>query len=70
MLAPDGNPERRDIGQNSYAYMVARIMTLKVDAHCTISIDLCRQALSPSYNDSPLIDCHTIPATNLRHRRQ
>ncbi len=50
--------------------MVVRIQPLKASAHCIILLDLCRQALSASYNDSPLVDCHTIPATNLRHRRQ
>jgi hypothetical protein len=38
MLAPDSKHERRGISQNSYAYMVARIMPLKASAHCIILI--------------------------------
>jgi hypothetical protein len=38
MLAPDSKHERRGIGQNSYAYMVARILPLKAKPHCIILI--------------------------------
>jgi hypothetical protein len=38
MLAPDSKHERRGIGQNSYAYMVARITPLKAGAYCIILI--------------------------------